>query len=271
MNKHIVKTLYKTSSCALALCVVASTTTANASTSAPDTLYTNVVSEWSYYDAFPANDITVNSQVEQYTIETRGLPYTIEYSDIEDVLSVEIEKQIEIIDSIAEKQSTSIVMAKALELKDNSSKPIPVTKPSEHVNDISEIDHEVYNIIPGTEYKLLKADLSEVNTEWTESDGCLNAVRGVYYGPSGKETYYNLPMKGVIYLMRHLGYSEDEYEYWVRDDGVKMFGEYVMVAANLDIRPKGTIVETSRGLGMVCDTGDFAENNILQLDIAVDW
>lgn len=87
-------------------------------------------------------------------------------------------------------------------------------------------------------------------------------------GPSGKETYYNLNMSGVISLMQDAGYN---YEYWVRDDGVKMYGDYVMCAANLDIRPRGTIIETSLGLGMVCDTGIFAEYNIYQVDIAVTW
>ena len=50
-----------------------------------------------------------------------------------------------------------------------------------------------------------------------------------------------------------------------------MFGDYVMVAANLDIRPKGTLVETSLGTGIVCDTGGFANSNMYQLDIATTW
>lgn len=96
----------------------------------------------------------------------------------------------------------------------------------------------------------------------------LNKRNGVVQGPSGKETYYNLPMGGVIRIMRKLGY---DYEYWVRDDGVKMFGPYVMCAANLELRPKGTIVETSLGTAIVCDTGSFAKKNRTQLDIAVAW
>lgn len=99
----------------------------------------------------------------------------------------------------------------------------------------------------------------------------LNAYHGVCTGPSGKETYYNLPMDGVIRIMRSKGYSEEEYPYWVREDGVKMFGDYVMVAANLDIRPKGTVLECSLGTAMVVDTGDFAKTNNTQLDIATSW
>ena len=44
-----------------------------------------------------------------------------------------------------------------------------------------------------------------------------------------------------------------------------------MVAANLNVHPRGSIVETSLGLGIVCDTGGFASGNATQLDIAVSW
>ena len=57
----------------------------------------------------------------------------------------------------------------------------------------------------------------------------------------------------------------------MREDGAKMLGEYVMCAANLNIRPKGTIIETSLGMGIVVDTGSFASYNTTQLDLAVDW
>ena len=90
-------------------------------------------------------------------------------------------------------------------------------------------------------------------------------------GPSGKETYYNLDMSGVVSIMRSCGYSEVKFPYWVRDDGVKMLGDYVMVAASFDIRPRGTILDTSLGSAIVCDTGGFASYNQTQLDIAVDW
>ena len=96
----------------------------------------------------------------------------------------------------------------------------------------------------------------------------LSASAGVVYGPSGKETYYNLDMSGVISIMNNSGYY---YSYWVRDDGVKMFGDYVMCAAALDIHPRGSLVETSLGTGIVCDTGGFAYSNPYQLDIATTW
>ena len=96
----------------------------------------------------------------------------------------------------------------------------------------------------------------------------LSKGRGVVYGPSGKETYYNLNMNGVVNMMRSMGNTD---EYWVREDGCKMLGDYIMVAANLNIRPRGSIVETSLGEGIVCDTGGFASRNPYQIDIAVTW
>ena len=99
----------------------------------------------------------------------------------------------------------------------------------------------------------------------------LTKRKGVVQGPSGRETYYNLNMGGVISAMRRAGYSEQEYPYWIREDGVKMLGNYVMVAASYDIRPIGTILESSLGMAIVCDTGSFAKTNPTQLDIAVSW
>ncbi|WP_217947051.1 RICIN domain-containing protein [Faecalibaculum rodentium] len=91
---------------------------------------------------------------------------------------------------------------------------------------------------------------------------------GTVNGPSGKETYYNLNMTGVIKIMRSIGNTD---EYWLREDGVKMLGKYVMVAANLEIRPRGSLIKTTLGMGIVCDTGDFVKDNPTQLDIAVGW
>lgn len=102
-------------------------------------------------------------------------------------------------------------------------------------------------------------------------DNHLTIKDGRFDGPSGEETFYNLDMSGCISYMRDLGYDSENYSYWERSDGCKMFGPYIMVAANLDIRPKGTVIETSLGTGMVCDTGTFASYNPYQLDIAVTW
>ena len=111
----------------------------------------------------------------------------------------------------------------------------------------------------------------EVAQECEWNGEVLNPVNGVVYGQSGIETYYNLDMTYVVELMRAEGYSEEEYPYWIREDGVKMFGEYVMCAADWSIRPKGTILPTTLGEAIVVDTGTFIYSNPTQLDIAVAW
>lgn len=99
----------------------------------------------------------------------------------------------------------------------------------------------------------------------------LSRSRGSIQGPSGKETYYNLNMNGVVSIMRRMGFSESEYPYNVRADGVKCLGPYVMVAAHLGKRPRGSKVQTSLGTGIVCDTGGFAAGNPTQIDVATAW
>jgi hypothetical protein len=117
-------------------------------------------------------------------------------------------------------------------------------------------------------YDVIEIATSNVNGPASEH---LTKSAGVFNGPSGKETYYNLNMSGVVSIMRGLGYSEEEYPYWVREDGVKMLGDYVMCAAAFSIRPRGSVVETSLGTALVCDTGGFAAYNETQVDIAVSW
>ena len=107
---------------------------------------------------------------------------------------------------------------------------------------------------------------AQASDDW---DGpVLNRVIGTVEGPSGKETYYNLNMTWIIEYMHEQGY---EGEFWVRDDGVKMLGDYVMRAACFDVHPLGSLVETSLGTAIVCDTGTFIYDNPYQIDIAVRW
>lgn len=110
-----------------------------------------------------------------------------------------------------------------------------------------------------------------VQTAW--SGPKLTRSKGVNYGPTGKETYYNLPMDGVVRIMRNAGFSEAEYPYWVRSDGCKMLGDYIMVAANLSHFPRGSVVQCSLGAALVCDTGGFASRaeGWNWLDIATTW
>lgn len=119
--------------------------------------------------------------------------------------------------------------------------------------------------------------IQEAQKKWWEAEkavwrgAILTAQAGTIQGPSGKETYYNLPMQGVVRIMRGLGYSEAEFPYWIRYDGCKMLGDKIMVAANLNVHPRGSVVETSLGSGLVCDTGGFARSNPYQLYLATNW
>jgi hypothetical protein len=84
--------------------------------------------------------------------------------------------------------------------------------------------------------------------------------RGVMH----RETYYDLPMSGV---MRACAGT-----YSVRADGAKVDQDgYVLVAANLSRYPRCSVVETSLGLGKVYDTGGFATVHPDGFDLATDW
>lgn len=110
--------------------------------------------------------------------------------------------------------------------------------------------------------------VSDTSVASAYNGAVLNPMSGTIQGPSGRETYYNLNMSGCIANMRALGNNDP---YYVRADGVKMLGNYVMVAADFATRPLGSIVETSLGTGIVVDTGTFALSNPNQIDVAVTW
>lgn len=110
-----------------------------------------------------------------------------------------------------------------------------------------------------------------ISEEIEQSEPRLTRKWWVFNWPSGRETYYNLNMSGVVRNMRSIGYSESKYPYHVRNDGVKMLGPYVMVAANLAIRPKGTILPTSLWTWIVCDTWGFVRKYPKWIDIATNW
>lgn len=142
----------------------------------------------------------------------------------------------------------------------------PVIEEAPVVEQAPVIEEVVIPEIPEEPYEEPAVQAPTSTSTWNGQ--ALTAWAGVVDGPNGKETYYNLDMSGVVSIMQGLGYN---YEYWVRDDGVKMYGDYVMVAADLDLRPRGSIYETSLGYGIVCDTGSFAYSDPYQTDIAVNW
>jgi len=97
----------------------------------------------------------------------------------------------------------------------------------------------------------------------------LSASAGRVASPAGgTESYYNLEMSQVVANAKAQGISGS---YWVRADGVKMLGDYVMVAANRNVHPQGSIVQTTLGSGVVVDSGTFSISSPQDLDIAVNW
>ena len=110
---------------------------------------------------------------------------------------------------------------------------------------------------------------------WTDpaasySGATLNASNGTIQGPSGKETYYNLNMNGVVANAKGAGVEGD---YWVREDGAKMLGNYVLAACDVTgaVHSRYDIVSTSLGDAICADTGYFAYSDPYQIDLATAW
>ena len=94
---------------------------------------------------------------------------------------------------------------------------------------------------------------------------------GVNVFEGHKETYYNLPMRKICERAANNGLIAD---YSESEDGLKMYGPFVIVAADWNVHPYGSIVNTSRGIGIVLDTGEFttADNQIIDIKgVEGDW
>lgn len=79
------------------------------------------------------------------------------------------------------------------------------------------------------------------------------------------ETWYDLPMENVIQRSQDAGIP---CEYWVRDDGVKMFGQWVIVAAHPS-KTRYSMIDTSLGEGIILDTHEMSDTELY--DIATTW
>lgn len=120
----------------------------------------------------------------------------------------------------------------------------------------------------------------EPEPEEPVDDTPLNAYMGVNYYNGHKETYYNMYMGGLIEAMNRGGWAYndcinkdiidnilDTSGYWIRSDGCKMFGSYIILAASEYEYRRGSIVSTSLGTGIVLDRGVGPG----VIDIAVNW
>lgn len=138
----------------------------------------------------------------------------------------------------------------------------------EDMNDeIERLDEDI-SAVEIAKAEARKRQTYTTKTTYIQNTDGLTASGGVNYYGEQKETYYNLNMNRVVANAQANGI---EGEYWVREDGVKMMGDKVIVAANQDIHPYGSTVETSLGEGIVLDTGGFASGDPTQIDIATSW
>ena len=81
------------------------------------------------------------------------------------------------------------------------------------------------------------------------------------------ETWYNLKMNKIVERADSFYGLSDVYE--VREDGVKTYNGFVIVAADMSV-PYGTVVETSRGIGLVLDYHTI-KNGENTFDLATSW
>lgn len=79
------------------------------------------------------------------------------------------------------------------------------------------------------------------------------------------ETWYNLPINNVVRRAQNMGIP---CEYWVRDDGVKCFGPWVIVAAHPS-KIRYSMIDTSLGEGIILDTHETDDTELI--DIATTW
>lgn len=208
---------------------------------------------------FRSDNEVKNLQAQVVTLETQYDTLNTKY--INDIYNYD--KKIENLKSKIDELNYDLVNANELndELKsDNTYLRLQVEDLKTQIEELEQAKAQKEALVVATSYAA-PAPVYE-NT----SDG-LTKSGGVYYNDEGhKETWYNLPMGGVINKAQERGIYG---EYWVREDGVKMYGDYVIVAG--DESKYGEVVETSKGAGIVIDTGTFTQWDSEQYDIAVDW
>ena len=102
-------------------------------------------------------------------------------------------------------------------------------------------------------------------------ESVLTPAMGVNWYGQQKETYYNLPMDVCIAVARERIDGMENAEAWIREDGAKMLGQYIMCAACYEVHPYGSTLQSSMGECLVVDTGAFAAYSPYQIDIAVNW
>lgn len=142
---------------------------------------------------------------------------------------------------------------------------------NKYLEEMTSLDHQTKNSLQELQNAIRRNQENKKEKKWWEGPK-LTKSKWTIKWPTGKETRYNQNMDNVIKKM-HKYPKYKNWKYWVRKDGVKMFGpkipkpSYVIVAANFKVFPRGTLVDTSLGKGIVCDTGGMKWTH---LDIATN-
>ena len=95
----------------------------------------------------------------------------------------------------------------------------------------------------------------------------LTAKLGTIQFEGHKETWYDLDMKNVIERTDKMFGMTDLYH--IREDGVKMYGPWVICAGHPNAI-RYSRIQTSLGEGIILDTHTVMEDEML-IDIATDW
>lgn len=202
---------------------------------------------------------------EKIELKTNGVETTIIETKIEETTTEKAsESIIEETTSLIFEETTEMIQQEEepITIIENIETPIEIKQEETIVNQFDEFQtyEELTQIYQEQEYYEEK-----YYDDYSYDGSVLTPEAGINYYNGILETYYNLPMQGVVEWMHSLGYGG---EYWIRSDGVKMLGDYIMVAADYGWMPKGSIVQTSLGTGIVCDTGG---GGWYWFDIAVTW
>lgn len=202
----------------------------------------------------------------QETIESQ-YPYKAEgYDNLSDWLSAVKTKTQEVQGKISESRNLEFLYDEDIATLDNIeaniSNTFSLVTLGEYENTINSMFDKSAARRAEAEAAEKKKALEQQQQTYSASSGggVLTPSSGVNWFNGRKETYYNLNMSGVVANAKNMGIEGD---YWVRGDGVKMYGNYVIVAAQMD---KGTIIDTSLGAGIVLDWCPAGT-----IDIAVSW
>ena len=93
----------------------------------------------------------------------------------------------------------------------------------------------------------------------------LTAKLGTVQYNGHRETFYNLPMNRIEKRANDFYGMENVFE--IREDGVKTYNGFVICAVDKSI-PYGTVIETSRGIGLALD---YHTTSAETVDLATNW